>query len=198
MEDKLLSTMLSRAQGIGPDPRPTSLESIREVYGDISMPMSIVGAGKKLEPLMIELYKQRLKADPSLYAHPGLQQIPEFQEAFKLLNPAKKILGAGQEKLQSWTNALKGVRTNVASSPEEALEAARAAAPMTGQRTATYADMRAAKGIPQTRGRPNRYDESFVKRIQEEAASWPFSQERLARHFGISRSTLQYLLTRFK
>lgn len=87
-DDPLYKVLLKRAAGalgLG-DPN-------NQAMGMMSpLAMAAKSGGKTLMPLIVNVWKQRLKADPSLAYNPGAHQVPEFQAAFKELFPYKKFV----------------------------------------------------------------------------------------------------------
>jgi hypothetical protein len=152
--------------------------------------MSVLKDEKALEPFMVELYKRRLQAEPWLATHPGLSQVPEFQEAFQQLYPNKKIITAGMEK-PSTTKVLNAApMPPAAASPEEAMAVAPLKAGEKPPRTALSGwklDTRRMSSATLT--------EDGVRRIRSMASSGT-SPKDIAKEMGMSQRAIEQLLNR--
>lgn len=190
--------------GYGEKPPASTMEKVGGFLGTATMAAPLIGAAmkgtQKLEPFLIQMYKQRLASDPALAYHPGLHKVPEFMEAFKQLNPGKKILGPGEEMKTTATSILRKTPLGASvASPDEVIDVAKVAASKERKpaRMATYGDMKASQGKHQySEGPPSKYSPEEVQKMVEARATSPLSTKALAEKLGISISTLRDILER--
>lgn len=204
--DPLYETLIKKAVGaLGIDDPTTAITSMASPMG--LMAAIKKGAAPKLEPFVVEMYKRRLQADPALAYHPGVQQLPEFQEAFKALYPHKKILGPGVEQPVPFSKTMNAypippaVTAEIAD-PLEAVAGRVAVTPVKQPRTVTIREMRVSKGLPAQgnigggKVRPTKYSEKFRRTILAKYDTWTGTKKELAEEFGIPESTLGEILNR--
>lgn len=189
--DPLWSTMIKKAVHL------TGLDDPNTAVFGMANPLATVVGNGKLEPFIVNMYKQRLRSDPSLAYHPGLQQVPEFQAAFRELFPNKEIVAPGQAVKESTYSIMKKTPAPpTGGTLAEALDAAPSAARQKPPRKATYADMKAAEGQPASfQGNRSRtkYD---ANQIAKDMEGWSGTPAEYARAKGIPDPTLRDILTR--
>lgn len=190
--DPLWSILLKKALGA------LGANDPNQIMG-VGMPMSIVGEGK-LEPFIVNMYKQRLRADPSLAYHPGLQQVPEFKAAFSELFPNKRIVGPGQALKPTTSSVLGKMPTPpTATAPEEVLDAAKGAVgPVKpNPKQLTFGDLNAVEGRPiGSQGNISRTKYPNPREIADGLKGWTGSKKEYAQSLGIPEGTLGDILTR--
>jgi hypothetical protein len=152
-------------------------------------------ADKPFEPFLVQVYKQRLQSNPDLAYHPGLQQVPEFQQAFKELFPNKRMLGPGEHKPNvPFTKRLSKADAPQAGSLDEVKDVAKLQAQEKKPvRTVTLGEMRAQEVKPirsQMSNAKGIYTEEGFKNVMTEFKNWKGSRAEFAKEKGINYNTL--------
>ena len=192
--DPLWSTLVKKAMGALGANDPAS-----QAMG-VAAPMSIVGSeGAKLEPFLVQMYKQRLRMDPSLAYHPGLQQVPEFQAAFSELFPTKKIVGPGQSVSKSTYQVMKETPPPPAVRGADELPDVTPTLGKKTPRTVTIREMRASDGKPANPNQGRTVNQKYDPRsVADDFANWKGTQAEYSRAKGINEGTLRDILIRMQ
>lgn len=191
--DPLHETLIKKAVGA---------LGINDPMTALTAPMAPMMAAGKLEPFLIQMYKQRLKADPSLAYHTGLHQVPEFQEAFKVLYPNKTFTTKTPTK--SLSKRLQevpvppAIKVTEGGDPIEAAMTYTTAVPTPKPpRTMTIKEFRVSKGIPPQgrpeHPRPSKYSAELRQNIVDRVAAGASAKD-VAVELGMPKQTVHDLL----